>query len=374
MALLLGAFPVSTVFAQSPNVQAARASALQTVEKAVPTTKDAAPLETVETKQSALLSILDLTTTEISDINGPDKLGTVVGEGDAGLAASAGTLRQRLSMYGTYVAIVRAQVAADGQSLESLKEEAVSFKAWRENVYDPAIHQAFDVLLVSQGNGVLLTAQHRLDKVSVDVQKLQAIRGMAASGLQALFDDAKKHIKSAADFENVARELLVANQRTFESLIYGDVVGGPRAVTLQRGSAGDFSCLPAAAGERCQFAFKRSAGGYYRLVNGNGAPIAYAISDISAVSGTLMTLSPSGSTDVVGVFFIDSFNVGARPQASTAQDTPVTASAFDTLISAVPASVSPTVQTLTKKILAEINAAYKDFFAMSALAKKLLAK
>lgn len=362
--LLLGAFPVSVVFAQAPDVQAARTRAEKTVEKAAGVQ---AP-ETVEATRAAIDSILDLTTAELQDVMSDAKLGSVTEQDDAGLASIARQLQQRLIMYSTYVDFLRTQVNAATQTIDSLKAIAATFKKWREQAYDPAIRQAFDAVLLSQSNGVLLTAQRRFEKVNGDVKKLQNSRGIAANALVALLEDARQKLVNAADEQNTARQILTENQKTWNSLVYEGVIGAPQVITLKRGPDGDFACAPGAAPKTCPLIFQYTRGGYYLLFTSSGDPATYAVSDLARVSGTALTFGEDRTTGLIGVFFIETINGSAVPvKTATDVETPFTASATDAIAS------PPTVQSLIKKVLKNIDEAYKDFFAMVPLARKLSA-
>lgn len=367
-ALLAGVFPSQYALAQSPEIKAARSSVLSTT---------AAPVETVEKSQKAIMSVLDLTATELADLLSDPKLGAVIGGSDAGLASSARDLKKRLTMYQNYVGALRRQVLHAGQSVKMLGLVAADLNLWRERVYNPAIRQAFNVVLVAQGNDVLLTALRRLERVTSDVKKLQISHGTAANPLLPPFEKAKDHLASATKYQDEARALFVSESEEFSAISYGSIPGGPSEVVLSRGSEGDFACLPQAVATRtarCQIAFKLAQGGYYLLQSADGTVPAYAPSDVSKVSGLLILIEPIFVGDlVVGLMFIDSVNVAQPKEAEPdveVDEIEGAASALDTIVPA-----APTVQSLIKLELDEINKAYQQgFFVMSKLAKKLLSQ
>ncbi len=365
LALLAGALPCQYAFAQSSEVKAALGSVQA---------KSVASVETVESLQSAIVSILDLTSAELTDVLSDAKLGAVIAGSDAGLVASAQSLEKQLTMYQSYSDFLRARVLHANQTVDLLKASAADLGAWRKKVYDPSVRQAFNAVLVLQGNEVLLTAQRRFEKVSADVKKLQLSKGVAANALLPLLQDAQKHLAAAIKYQSDARSLFADEQEQLDALTYDAVPGAPVAIALSRSGAGDFACLPVADAKSrdCQLAFQRNEGGYYLLKAVDGTPLDYAPTEISKVSGKVIRLNQVFPGDLlVGIVFIDSINkaqvFSLAPEPVKPADAVGTASVTDTLV------VQPTVQSLIKQELDEINKAYQqDFFVMSKLAAKLL--
>lgn len=364
LTLLIGALSISSAAAQSPEVKAAR----ETVERV------AAPEETIESRQQALVSILDLTAAEIADVTGEKKLGAVIKHADAVLAGSALQVRLTLLQYQSYVQLVRAQVSKDGQTIEALKEIAAGFKDWREQVYGPVVRHALDTILVAQGAEIIATAQRRLERVSSDVKKIQTIKKAAANELITLFESARDHVAAATRHHEQSRDLLTGEYEDFLALLVAQLPGGPETGMLRRGATGDFVCSPTAAvgkSSACEIAFKRSLGGHIVLKNADGTPFVYAAGDLAQVSGTLLILSPLFADDViVGTFFVTAVNRIELPPTPAAFSTPAEfeAAVLETVIK------KQSIQALTKHVLDEIQLAYKDFFAMSKKAQQLLAR
>lgn len=363
--LLLGVLSFNTTVAQSPAVKAALGSVQ---------TKVAAPIETIQSTRDALVSILDLTLAEIKDVSEQDKLGAVVTGEDALLASSARVISGQLAMYAGYIEILRGRILQEGQTLTTLRSIASDFKVWREKVYEPAVRQAFNSLLVSQGNEILLTAQHRYEKVAGDVKKLQLSRGVSANVLLPYLEDAQKRIMSAGTYQNEAHSLFVDDQAAFVKSSYAGIPGGPVAIHLERGARGDFSCLTNAtpSNRGCQLVFRRAEGGYYILKSFDGSPIVYGPSDISRISGVAIYVGLALAGDpVVGIVYVESVNVADDEKSEATEvkvaDAPLlSANASESLLP------TATVQSLIKKVIAEINAAYqKDFLVMAKLAKKI---
>jgi hypothetical protein len=365
LALLLGVFPFNTTLAQSSAVKAALGSVQS---------KSSAPIETIESTRETLISILDLTTAEIKDVTSEDKLGLVVAGEDALLASAARVVSQQLTMYAGYIEILRGRILQEEQTLITLRSIATDFKIWRERVYEPAVRQAFSALLVLQGNEVLLTTQRRYEKVASDVKKLQLSRGISANVLLPYLEDAQKRIVNAGKYQDEARSLFSDDEAAFEKTSYTGVPGGPVALVLERGSQGDFSCLTSAASSNrgCQLVFRRAEGGYYSLKSFDGSPIVYEPSDISRITGTVIHAGLALPGDeLIGIIYIKSVNVapakaGEEVEVKIADVPLLSANVADNLLPAV------TVQSLIKKVIAEINTVYqKDFLVMAKLAKKI---
>jgi hypothetical protein len=366
LALLFGALPYQQASAQSSEVKAARQTALRV----------AANDDT--NVQAAILSILDLTKTELDDVLSEKKLGAVAAQADAALSADATELFNRLIMYREYVQLVRQQVlrlTAD----DSLKSIAAGLSAWRKEVYDPAIKQAFDAILVFQGSEVLATTNQRLARVNADIKRLQLTKGLAANQLLPLFESARGHVASATKYHDQARGVLTSNHDRFMRTSYEDVAGAPQPITLRRGTAGDFACLPGTMVNRsvkCEIVFKPMEGGFFVLKNAAGEPAVLAVSDVAQVSGKALVLRPRFPGDeVIGLVFIDVLNA-AQPLPHLEEQTLLAPQEQTLGLASVLDSVltPPSVQSLIKQAIDEVGLAYKDFFAMSKKAQQLIVK
>ncbi len=375
LALLVGALPYQYASAQSPAVQAARES----VEKNTESGAVSAPqTDAVDAARTTILSVLDLTAAELEDTLGSKKLGALLLQDDVGLATIAQELADKLVMYRAYVQLVRGQVSRPGISSDALKAIAGGLKEWREQVYDPAMRQAFDALLVTQGASVLTTTQQRLERVNADLKKIQAAIGAEANVLVPMLESARKSVATAMSYHEEARQLLLTNEIQFLTEKPTTTVGVPRPAMLSRGDMGDFFCVSAGTrSSECQLAYRLRNGAQYALKTKTGLPIVLTPGDISSIEGSLIILSPLLPGDeVVGVFFVYSTNSAVSSvENKKAEGAPLSfeASSIDAI--GAPVLETPeTVQSLIKKEIDQISQAYKTFFSMSKSAKRLMAK
>jgi hypothetical protein len=378
LALLIGAFivPGSSVYAQSTELKAA----LKAVARSVDEAADQLPKKDAEVKResedaadarrTAIGSILDLTAAEIDDLLDDKKLQAVIDKSDISLSAAATELRTRLMMYRGYVGLVRAQLASGIRTAEEIKAIAAGLKEWREEVYEPVVRQAMNSVLVSQSAAVIETSNRRLDKVSLDVRKVQSTKGAASTAtiasLLSSFEAARGHIASAGKYHEAARTLLIKeHEELFKRAV--NLASNPRTVILARGSLGDFVCMPGTSPSRaasCPLAYKRSIGGFYELRTSDGEGIFRPASELAQIKGLAFELQPLFATDeIVGIVYVQSVNrVGEdifMPILRAENADPLSASASDAL------RETPTVSSLVRQSIEAVNRAYKEFFAMS---------
>jgi len=295
----------------------------------------------------------------------------IIKRSDASLATFAKTLQRQLVLYREYIKIIRARVDQSGVTDEEIRGIAGEHKEWREEVYAPTVRQAFGVVLVSQGNEVLLTGQRRLERVASDVSKLQAGLGSSASKLIPLLDSAKKDISIATNYHLQARETTQQDQKNFETKTYETAVGVPEQVVLRRGLDGDFFCINGVPffGGRCALTFRRSNGRIYSIVNEDGSPAMYAVGDVYQVGGVLIDSSITGEMgSPSGVILMNSINLADKKEVSRSAMKAPLATALEII------TAPETVQSLIEKEVEAIQRAYKTFFVMSTTAKKLMAR
>jgi len=378
LALLIGALPYHYAGAQSPEVQMAREKVEKSFGKAedAKLSKQIMPAETIESRRKTLLSILDLTTAEIDDTLGEKKLASLIIMEDVGISTVAEQLSARLVILRGYAELVRMQVVREDVDMNELKEIALGFKNWREDAYSPTVRQAFDALLVVQGGDVLKTTRGRLERVNADVKKLQAAVGAEANVLVSMLETARKNVSAATGYQDDARSLLITDQ---QSILFGMGKvkdGAPKQSSFSRGRDGDFMCLPGSnqRSSDCQVVFKMHSGAVYALRTLTGSPLSFSTGDISSVAGSLVIVQPSFPVDSLqGLLFVDVLNPAEIKKSAQIDFSDELASVSDSLEVLV-STPTQTVQSLIKKEIDEINQAYKTFFSMSKLAKKLIAK
>lgn len=368
--LLMGGIvaPLSA-FAQSGAIKAAR----EQIERS--TEKIAAPVPTEEQlrdeNKKTLLSVIDLTVAELDEALSDEKLGDVITRGDANIVLVAGDLSSRLSVYREYMLLVRSLAEAEEIDRAGVQEIAAALKAWREKVYEPALRQVFDVVLLVQGADVLQTAARRFSRVSIDVKRVYAQRPAIAPQLMSLLDSAREHMTKAARYHEQAKELFFLNHKQLIERRLSGVIGAPSYRELVPSETTRFTCLAPSTQSRCEITFSFGTG-HYLLRTSLGKTIHTEPGIIRRIRGTLMQLPRTDATGARAVLFTDQIDAEEASLEGPSNDTVLGylgrpsqgASASAIFTSA------PTVKSLVRSIVEEITLAYKDFAAMSRLVSR----
>lgn len=358
-----------SAFAQSGAIKAAREQIERSAEKS------AAPVVTDEQlrdeHQKTLLSVIDLTVAELDEALSDEKLGDVITRGDANIVLVAGDLRSRLSVYKEYMLLVRGLAEAEGIDRADVQEIAADLKVWREKVYEPALRQVFDSVLLVQGADVLQTAARRFSRVSIDVRRVYAQRPTIAPQLMSLLDSAREHMAKASRYHEQAKELFFLNHKQLIERRLSGVVGAPIYRELIPSETTRFTCLEPSTQSRCEVIFSFGAG-HYLLRTSLGKTITAEPGIIRRIRGTLMQLPRTDVTGASAVLFTEQIDAEETSLDGPSSDTVLGylgrpsqgASASATL------SAAPTVKSLVRSIVEEITLAYKDFAAMSRLVSR----
>jgi hypothetical protein len=190
-----------------------------------------------------------------------------------------------------------------------------------------------------------------------------------------MLESVRKNVASAASYHAAARTALLSDEEKFlkdKGLV---TTGVPRPTTLHRGTAGDFVCaVGSQKGSVCSLVYRLHNGALYDLQTTEGLPVVGVLGDISSVEGELVILTPLFPEDtIVGIFFVHAMNPAVSAREDDATFPSMEASSIDS-IGGGPTVAAQTVQSLIKKEIDEIGQAYKTFFSMSKLAKKLMTK
>ncbi len=369
--LLLAIFLFTGVAgAQSSDVQAARTAVDQSLEQRErPTDAKKTEESDIASRRTALVQILDLATAEIEDLLLDTRLGGASLRTEADISQTAKKLMYVLRQDRAFVDLMRQQVIRPDITGAQLKMVAAALKQWHENVYEPVVKESFDLLLIIQGNDVLVTANRRLEKISTDVTRLQIAAGKAASGLSPLLLAATQALAEAGKNHRDARALFIHEQEVVERQL-GASTTAATTIDIRRGEAGEFMCVSGSTTpNHCPVVFRTNRGKYYTLVAADGSRYESAPGEMYQATGTFVQLNPIFSEDlVVGVLFVEGINL-----ASNYPRTPIEAGSNGGTASALDAiSSSPdTVRTLIRKELAAVTIAYQKFSAMSKIARQL---
>ena len=92
--------------------------------------------------------------------------------------------------------------------LAGVKKLATAFKKWRADVYDPALRDAINFLLVLQGNEVLAVAEKRHSKIAGDLKILKNSKIIKVELLHPILNEARLILDDASLLSVQANQLL----------------------------------------------------------------------------------------------------------------------------------------------------------------------
>ncbi|MEK7611897.1 MAG: hypothetical protein AAB407_00965 [Patescibacteria group bacterium] len=199
----------ATAFAQSDAIKSAREEVITSIEKlnaldsVTLKPEERAELE-LSLKRVALGKILTLSTLETSELR--DKFIAIeVPEGDFSdlQILIADELKASIAVF---AAQEKKTVAA--KSITEIQTIATEIKTWRETKYNPEIRKTIDFMLVFQNGAVLKTAEDRLLKIEVNLEKTNATKSKFA---ESLLEEAREKILEAKDLHDNALQLLLAH-------------------------------------------------------------------------------------------------------------------------------------------------------------------
>ena len=211
LSVLLFVVGASSVFAVASQKVQQAADDVQTSVDELLTVKDTELSEEgrligeLDARKKVLQQVLDLSLKEIEDLS--TKL---VAFKD--LETSDLELRDRFSeTFQTYLLSYQdfqKQLEA-AITLDSVKELAKTIKDWREEIYDPTVKEVADFIIVLQGEDFLGVALTRLQKISIDIQKLEKAGFLESGRFNEALKTATANLESADTSFSEAHSLVL---------------------------------------------------------------------------------------------------------------------------------------------------------------------
>ena len=359
--IAVGTFYTGVVFAQSDELKSALKDVTESVDQLAEVKASTTPVQDDEKKrvanQEALLKIFDFTTTEAKELK--KKFNSAKAGADEKFAVAISGAVKVLDGYMQEITIWRKSVS-NSTSGEAVVAAATDFKVWREKTYDTFTKKTLDAILVVQSATVLKTAQTRLEGINADIKRFSTTLGMDVSAFVPLVADAGKLLKSAKNKQDSAYALAVKTLLAIPSSNEPE----PAPISLNRGIGEFTACIPRTVKgdvmqvEVCRHGFVRVDGLFYAFEYEDGMEkTEEQLREVFTVNGFFTPAPKATSTNerFVGTVRVMSVNAAEEQSASFVK--------LD----------KPTVQSYVKSEFEDISEAYKKFFSMSKLAKRLLA-
>jgi len=167
----------------------------------------------IEVRKTALSRILDLSILEANDLKNKLKK---LNMKDAPLSSVLDyseirdNFLNRLNGFLAYYDLTQ-ETLNGSLDLEKIKNLAVDFKAWRETEYNPEVKKIMDFVLVFQIKASIKGSDRRLEKITVDLKKLESLKIMDVAKLRPPLEEATTAINMAREANSAANKLLLAN-------------------------------------------------------------------------------------------------------------------------------------------------------------------
>jgi hypothetical protein len=282
----------------------------------------------------------------------------------------------RVRVNNAYIALVRSQLDSENLDEKSLGDLVSDLKDWRVEVYEPAMTQALNANLLNQGADALVTVKSRLDKVAMDVVKLQKTYGQEAKPLLAMLESAQMYAQRAQKAYDQAQSLFTKEYDLFISNVLPVESGFSEEMEFTNGEKGELICMPRLSGVNagaCMPVFRFNDGSFYLLLKANGQEFSDLSSGVYKVSGPTAILKTSIDKNLPsGAIIVVQSN---RKETSLEKDkvsaTDGLANVLDTVIQKKGVG---TVRSFIEAEIKAITSVYKTLFTMAKTANALMKK
>jgi len=203
----------NVAFAQSSNVQKALEDVKTKVDDLV-SAKDESPASALALRIATFKKVLSFAITEAEDLK--VKLLTVDEQNRSEMIE--GWRNGAIADINKAIAVYRAseqELEDETATLSEVQKSAEAFKAFREDTFSPLADTIQNFLLLNHEEKVLTVATRRLDKVSEDVKKLEAVKFKGAKDLKNMLAQAETALEAGEETHRKAWTL-------FEESIFAD--------------------------------------------------------------------------------------------------------------------------------------------------------
>ena len=165
-----------------------------------------------QAQQDILNGVIDLSNNEIASVK--DKLDALPKfDKDSPEDKLRSGYLDELDSYSAYFSIEKDKVTA-AANIDDLKAIAADIKTYRAGGYNDEIQNMVTFALLYYDADVIATAQTRLDKVKVDIAKLQSLGLLKKGFTQSSLDKAAGLISDAAKLQSQAKDLILEPPQT----------------------------------------------------------------------------------------------------------------------------------------------------------------
>jgi len=211
LSVLLFVVGASSVFAVASQKVQQAADDVQTSVDELLTVKDTELSEEgrligeLDARKKVLQQVLDLSLKEIEDLSTKLVAFKDLETSDLELRDRfSETLQTYLLSYQDFQKQLEAAI-----TLDSVKELAKTIKDWREGIYDPTVKEVADFIIVLQGEDFLGVALTRLQKISIDIQKLEKAGFLESGRFNEALKTATANLESANTSFSEAHSLVL---------------------------------------------------------------------------------------------------------------------------------------------------------------------
>ncbi len=199
--------PTHISYAQSDETQKALENVKESINSLVNAKDENSPDEKAF-RVEALKKIVDFSIAETKEL----KVKFISEFADAETGTSTmdmwqGSVLDRITKVLSYLETGKKALSAE-QSLEEIKNQAESFKKWREETYIPLSDEINSFLIIQKQKKSLVIAETRTSKIEKDMAKIEKLfSAKKVQPLKALIAKAKKYISDANQSHNEASSL-----------------------------------------------------------------------------------------------------------------------------------------------------------------------
>ncbi|PIT92898.1 MAG: hypothetical protein COU06_02850 [Candidatus Harrisonbacteria bacterium CG10_big_fil_rev_8_21_14_0_10_38_8] len=194
------------ILAQSEELNKLRT---EVVETATMPEKEVSKEEELAQKKEALIKVFDFSIQELKELSSKEKLISLI-KGEKIYNLEARSVLDKFTEFEKTISEYKEMIQDKEVTLELVQQTAISFKEWRESIYDPEVAIAFDILLVAKGDGVLEKTNERFTKIEKDLQKLSDLKRISKEDYQQNLQLAKNSLQISMEFQNKIEGLLEA--------------------------------------------------------------------------------------------------------------------------------------------------------------------
>ncbi|MDI6734249.1 MAG: hypothetical protein QMD50_02005 [Patescibacteria group bacterium] len=158
----------------------------------------------VNTRQKIFIDILDSSKTEINELK--ERISDLQLESDD-WKKTRDNFINRLSEYRQYYNDLENKITGENTTIDEIKSIAKELKEWREKEYTPRLKEISNMILIFESENFLKTAKNRLDKVLLDLKKLEKQKFVKIDSLKFYYLQSSQKFKNAKELNENAKSL-----------------------------------------------------------------------------------------------------------------------------------------------------------------------